>query len=186
MLGKEAIEWIKSVDKCSESDAIAQLRAAVQDRTVPIQFQGRSEPKLPEGHPLGLYIPQLGPGVSPIQSVDWRTFLMPSVQFRADGKVKFRKTRWQPFEVKRGAMLRFWPKGRVSFSSTEEKCIRWCTDYLKSHGTNVTKKELRKLAIEGFGITNRGFDIRVWPKAIDTAGVKENASRPGRRKKRIG
>ena len=107
MPGKEALERIKSADKCSESGAIEQLTAAVLDRAVPIRFPGRSRPKLPERHPLRNFFPETGPGASPMLSVDWRALLMPSAQFRADGMVKFHKASWQPFEVRRDAVLRY-------------------------------------------------------------------------------
>ena len=105
-------------------------------------------------------------------------------KIRGNGTVQFFGHTYQ-FDVRRDAMLRFWPKGRVSLASAEEES-RWCTNYLKSHGQVVPKTKLRKLAIERFGISMRGFNFRVWPRAIVEAGVEELASKPGRKKNRIG
>ena len=185
MPGKEALEHIKRADRCSDSEAVAQLRAAVLDHAVPIRFQGRSTPRLPKRHPLGFFLPQGGPGGSPILSVNWRDLLLPTAQFRMDGMVKFSKTRWQPFEVRRNEVLRYWPDRRASTSAEERRCLKWLIADLKARGiANVTKKERREHAIKEFGVSRRGFD-RIWPEAAREAGFEEKASRPGR-KKRIG
>jgi len=182
--GREALEHIKGAEKCSESDAIAQLRKAVLGRAIPIRFRGRTTPRLGKDHPLGLFLPQGGPGGSPILSVNWRDLLLPTAQFRANGMVKFRKARWQPFEVRRDAVLRiFWPGGWVSRSAAQQKrCLTWLVDDLKARGTDISKVERRKYAVEKFRVSIRGFD-RIWAQAIIDAGVQEKASRPGAKKK---
>ena len=183
MPGKEAIEQIKNADKCSESDAIALLRAVVVGRVIPIRFQGRIVPKLPIGHRLGFY---RGPGASPFTSVDWRWLLL-TARFRADGMVKFSKTKWQPFEVRRTAIERHWPVGWVSTSAVEQKCTAWLIEDLKSRGASyVSKKERREEAIEKFDVSQTGFDRRIWPQVINAPGVEAKASRAGRKKKRNG
>ena len=139
MPGKEAIEQIKSADKCSESDAIAQLRAAVVDHAIPIRFRGRIVPKLPIGHPLGFFSD--GPGASRMMSIDWRGLLLPTAQFRGDGMVNFSQEEWQPFEIRRNAIERYWPVGQVSTSAAEQKCKAWLIEDLKSRGAEQRFQE---------------------------------------------
>jgi hypothetical protein len=83
-------------------------------------------------------------------------------------------------------MLRIWPqRGRASTAAAENRCLVWLIEDLKSRGSDIPKGERRQYAIENFGVSGQGFDHRIWPTAIEQAGIKEKASHAGRKKNRV-
>jgi hypothetical protein len=117
-------------------------------------------------------------------SVNWRDLLLPIAEFRSDGMVKFKKSKWQPFEVRRDTVLRVWPERTVTTSAAVKTAIDWLANALKKPGgTDIPKPEWREDVCKKFRVSQRQFNGRIWPEAIERAGVEDKASRRGPKKK---
>jgi hypothetical protein len=111
MSGKDILAHICRVNGCSETEAIARLHEAILRRDIWAFFEGREAPGfLGKNHPLNFHLLPMGPGGSPMVTVDVRRLLWPTAKFRPDGKVRFSPARkWFEFEAKRDDVLAHWP-----------------------------------------------------------------------------
>jgi hypothetical protein len=108
----------------------------------------------------------------------WQT-----AKIRANGTVRFfgEEWPWYAFEVRREDILRIWPRLRGrSTSAAELRALNWLKRDLKERGVKtVSKTARREYAIKEFGISRRGFDERIWPRALEETGLSHEASQAG-------
>jgi hypothetical protein len=199
MPAKEALAHIRQTDRCSASSAISQLKAAMSDGQIGARLPNQ-DPKSRHRHPTAIFPPWMkhsifvgrGPGASPMISIgdrqqpgpkEWRT-----AEIRANGTARFfgEGWPWYGFEVLREQILRIWPplRGR-STSAAESRALAWLKRDLTKRGVkSVSKPDRRAHALREFKISCRAFDERVWPRALEETGLRNEGSRAGRKSAR--
>jgi hypothetical protein len=199
MSGKDALADISTAERCSESEAIRQLQAAISDGQVgarlPDPKSSRRSTVFPPGAEHSIFA-GFGPGASSMTSVGIRQIPRPkrwrTAEIRADGTVNFfgEGSPWYAFEVLRENVERIWPLGQRSTIAKERRAREWLKRRLLELGVKgvktMSKAALREYAIEQFGIKRRGFDERVWPQALAEISIEISnaASRAGRKSAR--
>jgi hypothetical protein len=186
MRGDEAIQHIQAAERCTEADAIDQLKSAVSHGAVGARLSGR--PIFPPNADKSFFH-NPGPGKTPVTSPGSRQ--NPSLEnwgrarIRVNGTANFygAGTPDYPFEVLRENLLRIWPNKQHSSALNENKALQWLVSDFKDRGVKaISKSERRDHAVKEFGISESGFNRRVWPRAIDQTGLGA-ASKAGRKSK---
>jgi hypothetical protein len=173
MPGDEAIEHIRTVEKCPTAEcAIEQLRDAIVHGAVGAVLADMKKPPIGSS-PISVPSDSIPPPEM------WKT-----AQIKVDGTVQFSGADIAPpFKVIRENLLRIWSSRTRSTSAQETRCLKWLIEDLRNRSAKSTSKNERyAYAKKEFGISGRGFE-RAWRKALEYAPQGETAIRPGRKRK---
>jgi hypothetical protein len=185
MSGDQAVQHIQNAERCTDADAIDQLRNAIAHGALGARLT--DSPIFPPWASQSIFH-HTGPGKTPALSPgsrknpspkQWRT-----AQVHADGTVNFygSGTPNYQFEVLRENVLRIWPRQQSSTSAAEGGALKWLVRDLKERGVETVSKSKRfEQAREQFRISQRGFE-RIWPQALRETSMASAGTRAGRKK----